>query len=275
MSDAASVQDNLKSVQELMAERPDLDNTDVFLQLRQVQDEVWAKIAARFTLQRDAGTERFESYASPDGAATGTLKGFTGPAVDWAVNAWIGNPARSFCNMHVTVWLGPNTRVPHFGFACGTFPVIFLFLDYLPRVDVRLQPEYLDRYLQPVNERFMQLQADTRLKPFISQTTFVRAAVSPVGLNFIAPPNTPGVVEQFHANAHEMVDRWLRWVDEAEPVPEAERSALAANDLTLRRNIAERDPANAVAAQIYGKDMADSLVRGLWGGDRVTRSVAG
>ena len=270
MNDAQGNQDNLKSVQELIAERPDLDNTATFLALRAIQDEVWAKIAARFALQRDASTLGFESYTSPDGAATGTLQGFTGPEVDWAIKAWIGNPARSFCNLHITMWLGPQTRVPHFGFACGTFPVIFMFLDYLPRVDIRLQPEYLDRYLQPVNERFMQLQADARMKPFISQNVFVRAAVSPIGLNFIAPPETPGVVETFRANAHEMVDRWLGWVDNADAVPEAERAALAAHDLTLRRNIADRDPANVVAEKIYGKDMADRLVRGLWGGDRVT-----
>jgi len=268
-------QDNLKSVRELIAERPDLDNTATFLQLRAIQDEVWAKIAARFALDRDASTLPFESYASPDGAATGTLQGYTGPEMDWAIKSWIGNPARSFCNLHITLWLGPQTRVPHFGLACGTFPVIFFFLDYLPRLDVRLQPEYMDRYLQPVNERFLQLQADTRLKPFISQTTFVRAAVSPVGLNFIAPPNTPGVVETFRDCAHEMVDRWLGWMNDPEVVPEAERAALAADDLALRRNIAERDPANVVAEQIYGKAMADSLVRGLWGGDRVTpRSFA-
>ena len=95
MNDAPSRQDNLKSVRELIAERPDLDNTDVFLELRAIQDEVWAKIAARFVLHRDAATLGFESYTSPDGAAHGTLKGFTGPEVDWAVNAWIGNPARS------------------------------------------------------------------------------------------------------------------------------------------------------------------------------------
>jgi hypothetical protein len=269
-SRADNRQDNLKSVRELMAERPDLDNTATFLQLRAIQDEVWAKIAARFALHRDGSTTGFESYTSPDGAATGTLQAFTGPELDWAVKAWIGNPARSFCNLHITLWLGPQTRVPHFGLACGTFPVIFTFLDYLPRVDVRLQPEYLDQYLQPVNERFLQLQADQRVKPFISQNVFVRAAVSPVGLNFIAPPNTEGVVEQFRTHAHEMVDRWLGWVDAAAAVPEAERAALAADDLALRRNIAERDPANVVAEQIYGKAMADSLVRGLWGGDRVT-----
>ena len=40
--------DNLKSVRELIAERPDLNNTDTFLELRAIQDELWAKIAARF-----------------------------------------------------------------------------------------------------------------------------------------------------------------------------------------------------------------------------------
>ena len=131
-----------------------------------------------------------------------------------------------------------------------------------------LQPEYLDKYLMPANERFLELQADKRLMPFISRSAFVREAVSSIGLNFISQPGTEGVVEIFEQNAHAMLDRWLGWVDEAEPVPEAERAALAARDLTIRRNFAERDPANNVGEALFGKEMTARLVRGLWGGDR-------
>ena len=40
-------------------------------------------------------------------------------------------------------------------------------------------------------------------------------------------------------------------------------------DSFFRRAIADRDPANIVGEQLFGKEMADKLVRGLWGGDRV------
>ena len=45
---AAPVADNLKSVQQLIAERPDIDNSAVFARLRGLQDDLWAKITRRF-----------------------------------------------------------------------------------------------------------------------------------------------------------------------------------------------------------------------------------
>ncbi len=268
MSTPSTVADNLKSVKQLIEERPDIDNSAVFARLREIQDALWAKVSGRFALEIDASTLPLQPYQSLSGEAKGSLAGFTGPEMDWAVKSWIGNPARSFCNLHITLWLGPQTRVPHLTIACGTFPVVFFYLDYNARLDVRVQPEYLDKYLMPANERFLELQADKRLMPFISRSAFVREAVSSIGLNFISQPGTEGVVEIFAQNAHEMLDRWLKWVDEAEPVPEAERAALAARDLTIRRNFAERDPANNVGEALFGKEMTARLVRGLWGGDR-------
>lgn len=67
-----------------------------------------------------------------------------------------------------------------------------------------------------------------------------------------------------------MMDRWLTWVDEAEPVPEDARAALANRDLFVRRTSAERDPGNAMAVRLFGAEMTDTLVRGLWGGNRVS-----
>ncbi|HRJ76461.1 MAG TPA: hypothetical protein PLX90_10705, partial [Anaerolineales bacterium] len=61
---------------------------------------------------------------------------------------------------------------------------------------------------------------------------------------------------------------WLKYVDEAEPVPMEERAALAERDLHVRKAIVERDPANPIGEKLFSKQMADRLVRGLWGGDR-------
>lgn len=268
MSTTTDTGDNLKSVKQLIAERPDIDNTSVFQQLRALQDDLWAKVRARFKLTTDAGTAELQPYHGINGAASGSLAGFTGPEMDWAVYSWTGNPARSFCNLHLTLWLGPQTRVPHFAFACGTFPVVFFYVDYIARTDVRVQPEYLDKYLEPVNERYLEMQADKRFTPYISRSAFVRHAVSNCGLNFIAQPGTEGAVEVVAANAHEMLDRWLAWTQEAAPVAEAERASLAEMDLALRRNFAQRDPANNVGVQLFGAELTEKLVRGLWGADR-------
>jgi len=69
--------------------------------------------------------------------------------------------------------------------------------------------------------------------------------------------------------AEEHLDRWLGWVDEAERVPAEERAALAADDEAIRRNIAERDPANVMGDRYFGAETTQRLVRALWGGDRV------
>jgi len=176
----------------------------------------------------------------------------------------------SYCNIRLTIWLGSQIRVPHLAFAFGTFPVLFFLMDYIPRVDVVVNPDYVDRYMEPANKRFLELQADKRFSPFISQSTYIRETISQAGLNFTCPPNTKGALDLIRTVSHEYLDRWLKEVNKAEPVPEAERPALAKRDLEVRRSMAERDPANVVAARIYGPELTNALVRGFWGGDRMS-----
>jgi len=75
-------------------------------------------------------------------------------------------------------------------------------------------------------------------------------------------------LDQISELAHDRVDRWLEFVDQAEPVPQERRAQLAADDLARRRNIAERDPANVMGVRFFGEELTDRLVRSLWGGDR-------
>jgi hypothetical protein len=260
--------DNLKSVPQLIAERPEVDNTTVYQQFCAIQDELWARLRARFSLVADASTTRFQAYTSPDGQANGTLTAWSGPEVDWAVFARVGNPAKGYCNLNINVWLGPQTKVPHLMFQFGTFPVAFFYMDYFPRVHFLTTPGYMDRYFEPVNPQFVELMNDARLKPFFSQSTYVRALMSPVALCFIAEPDIDGVAGLVRANATKYLDRWLEWVDDAEPVRPHDYPALALRDLELRRHAAERDPAKVVPERIYGTEMASAVTRALWGGER-------
>jgi Red chlorophyll catabolite reductase (RCC reductase) len=266
MSESESRTDNLKSVVELIAERPSVDNTDIFECLKSIQTTLWAKIESRFPdLKLHESTKQFQPYQSLDGSAKGDLKGFTSSEIEWAVCSWVGNPKMSFCNLHITVWMKEHTYLPHLVFACGTFPVFFSLLDYIPRVEPTVHPDYMKKYLEPSNERFLQMQSDKRFMPFISQSAFVRFAVSAIGMNLISPPNTEGTVETFNDLAHEHFDRWLNWSKETDEVPNEKRAEIAHRDMAIRRNTAELDPANVLVEKIYGKELVDNLVKGLWG----------
>jgi hypothetical protein len=61
-----------------------------------------------------------------------------------------------------------------------------------------------------------------------------------------------------------MCSRWLTWVKQAKPVPAPEQAKLAERDLQMRRTVAERDPGNAMAAKLFGTDLANQLIRALW-----------
>ena len=193
------------------------------------------------------------------------------PEIDWLVHSWIGNPPLGFTNMHVTAWLGPHIDVPHLGIAWGTLPDLWFYIDFNARTDLMLDTEALDKYFEPLNEEFLELRADEGLAPFTSRALYIRQALSDVAICFTTPNRThdDDRLDQVSELAHRRVDQWLRWVDEAEPVPQARREKLAADDLARRRNIAERDPANVMAVRFFGQEMTDRLVRALWGGDRL------
>lgn len=255
-----------KSLMELMDESPVIDNTAVYPRLWGIVGELRAKLEARFELRRDPSTAALAEYGAP-GVADGSLNTFTGPEIDWLVHSWIGNPKTGFCNMHLTTWLKPHTRVPHLGLAMGTIPDVFFYMDYIPRADVWTDLTYHDKYYEPVNARYIALHSDSRFTPFTSKTLYMRTGQSVTSLCFTCKPTeeTLGVIRDA---AHEMLDRWLTWVDAGEAVPETDQLALAERDLFIRRAIAERDPANAMGVRLFGAAMTEKLVRGLWGGDR-------
>ena len=259
---------NTKSLLELVDERPAVDMSPVADKLQAILKGLRKKLDARFELTPDPSTANLQPYSSLDGATSGRLAAFTGPDIDWLVDSSIGDPKRSFSNMHLTVWLGPHIRAPHFGCAFGTMPDIFAYIDYVPRADVVTDLEHHDRYFETANESYVKLHSDARFRPFVSKALYMRTAQSPVSHCYLVEPDED-VIEMLAATAHEMLDRWLAFVAEAPEVPADERAALAARDLLVRRTVAERDPANAMGERLFGSEKTAELVSALWGGHRV------
>jgi hypothetical protein len=238
-----------------------------FEQLWGLTQELRQKIDDRFELHPDPSTTELQHYASSDGTSQGSLNTFSGNEIDWLVHSWLRNPASGFCNMHLTAWLGSQIRVPHLAFAFATVPYLFFYMDYIPRTDLFTDLDYLDRYYEAMNPTYLALQADTRFTPYISKTLYIRQAQSHTSLCYTCPVSED-TLAVLRTISHEMMDRWLTWIDQAPPTPDADRPVLSQRDQIVRRAIAERDPDNQIAVRLFGSDMTEKLVRALWGGDR-------
>ena len=139
----------------------------------------------------------------------------------------------------------------------------------MPRTNLLTDTDSFDRYYGPLNAEWEQVQQENDfLDPFVSRSGFVRA--EPVADGALPTRRRPTAAPPTWSPSSptDHLDRWLRWVDEAERVPAEEQAALAADDLATRRNIADRDPANEMGDRFFGKDLTNTLVRALWGGDR-------
>lgn len=153
--------ETLKAVQDMTDEAPVTDVTETFVQWQDLLNELKAKIAARFELNPDPSTGELESFGADDGPR-GSLAGFSGPEVDWMIHSWVGDPEHGFVNLHLTVWLGPQVRVPHLGLALLCWPGGWFYLDSVPRTSLVADGDYYDRYYAPAEEECSRCARSTR-----------------------------------------------------------------------------------------------------------------
>ncbi|GAA5071083.1 oxidoreductase [Nocardia iowensis] len=263
------MKETVRHVAQMVDETPRVDVTATFDEWRELLTELKFRIAERFTLNRDPSTDELDSYGDAATGPAGSLAAYTGPEIDWLVHSWIGDPRTGFVNLHLTAWLGPQVRVPHLGTALLLWPDGWFYVDAIPRGDLVGDTSYFDSYYAANDEPWLKFKEEhPDFAWFTSRTGFIRGSLSPTAYCYSFPstrPNLDTVADLLRAR----VDQWLGWVAAAEPVPAEEQSALAARDLAMRRNIAERDPANVMGERMFGAQLTERLVRALWGGDRV------
>ncbi len=256
----------LTSIKDIVESGEVQDRQSTFDALWALTSELFARVQERFELQLDPSSKDLMPYVGKEGAS-GYLATYAGPKIDWLVHSWTGNPKASFTNMHLTIGLGPQVDAPHFGFALGTLPDFFVYMDYLPRRDLWTCPDYGDHYYGAANEVYLAMQADSHFRPFISRDFYTRVAQSPASLCYGAEV-TEQNLDTIRRTAHSHLDNWFALIDQARPVPEDQRASLSERDLLIRRSITERDPANVVVDRLFGEELGARLVRQLWGGDR-------
>ncbi len=263
----------LTPIIDMVHANPNVDRSEQFQQLWEILARMHERITTRFALTRDPCCDDLVDYAL-DSGHKGSTEVYSGPEVDWYVHSWCGHPQQSFCNMHITLSLGPQYLVPNFGFALGTVPDLFMYMDYIPRVDLLHNIDYADRYYSEVNEEFLALQQKPGFRPFVSRDLYTRIAMTQTAVGYTADPDADNIAA-VEAIAMQRLERWLTWVDNAEKTPVEMRPALAARDHQVRRNICERDPANNMAVELYGEDMAQLLVRTISADNRTLPRPSG
>lgn len=250
-----------KTIDQFLAENPDVDVSKAWERCYGILADVKNQIAGRFNgLEKHPVCEGREYYTSPNGEFEGSFNAWTGPGCEWLVNSWLGNRKASILDMNATCFLGQETDVPHLLLIFGTIPKLFFCAEYIPRRDLMVNDDYLDKYYGgEVNEDYLALRSDPELEWLVSHGTYMRAMMSPVSMSITGDLNDKNI-DKFEAYARKFVARWLGWLDAAAPVSEAERAELQRYDHKVRRLGYERDPMNKLAVNVFGADkVADML----------------
>ncbi len=274
LASRSMAKESLQHVTELL-DAGTVDNTEWFHKLWAMTAELRARVDSKFPdLVRDPSSLPHDSYASEAGGPQGHMSTWVGEPIDWMVHSNLVNPTIGFCNMHLSMWLGPTVKVPHCAFAFGTFPDLFLLGDFPARTDTIIDTEHLFTYYESVNALWLKHRANENLRPFTSRALYVRDTLSETAFCFLAD-RTEENFTTYREIANGMLDIWFAWLDAALPTPLAEQGVLAERDLKVRRYAAELDPANALAVRFFGEEKVAQLERQLWGGDRVLPRIGG
>jgi hypothetical protein len=266
-----SVSTDVRSVAERLDQGAGGDVTSLHHFIQRGMRKLAERLYAAFPVKPHPVSAPFRSFAAPNGQMIGELTASSGAPIEWSIDSFIASPAMGFCNHHLTTYLDASVRVPHLGLAIGTIPQLFFYCDLVPRSDLWVNTEEMDRYHARFNDRVLRVAADKRFAPFVSREIYIREALSPSAICIQGEPSEANVTDCL-AMAEETLSAWIDWVKKADPVPEAERASLAARDERVRRNICWRDPANVIAERVLGKEVTDALVRILSGEARGARA---
>ena len=260
-----------KTIDQFLAENPDVDVSRAWERCWAILTRIKGKIASRFDhLELEPNCRDREYYQSPNGEFEGSFQAWSGGDCEWLVNSWLGNRKASILDMNATAYLGQDTDVPHFVMVFGTIPKLFFYFDFMPRRNLMLDMDYLDRYYAPINSEYLALRGNPNFQWSVSHGPYMRTLVNPSTQSLTADLNDSNIsiLEDY---AESMLEHWLGWYDKAQPVPTADRALLRTTDHTLRRLCYERDPMNKLAEQVFGSDGVKEMLSLRMGESQMAR----
>lgn len=270
-----------KTIHEYLAESPDEDVSEAHAALWEILTELRDRTQARFPVVQQPASEGLDYWATESGDYEGSLATWTStatdaPAVEHMAHSWIGNRKASILDMNFQTWLGQDTDVPHLVVVFGTIPQLFYYCELVPRRDLMVDVDYLQKYYDDDNADYLALRGDTRFTWSVSHGTYMRAFLSPSAHSYTTD-RTPEMIDVVRDHVLRRYERWSRWLDEATAVPEAERLALQDRDHQIRRNGYVLDPMNSISRKFLGPERTEQLLAVRYGREqiRAARAAAG
>jgi len=254
-----SEQSDVKTIHEFLADSPDQDVSSQWERCWAIHSRIAERIIKRFDATLHPISDGADYYQAADGKMEGSFFGYTGNDMDWFVRAWIGNRKASLIDMNINVTLGQGTQVPNLMLIFGTIPNLLFYADYVPRVDLMGNEDYLKKYYDDANQDYLEFRSNTDFVWSASHGTAIRAMQSPVCSSYITELNDEHL-DLCEAYLEKFVDRWFRWVDEAEPLPEEQRDAQQQYDFTYREMPNRLDPMNVLVPPIFGEEEGQRML---------------
>ena len=260
-----------KTIHEYLAENPNVDVSETHAAFWEILTELKDRAQKLFPMEQQPASEGLEYWATEDESWEGSMTTFTGPQTPHVAHSWIGNRKNSILDMNFQVWLGPHIDVPHFVQVFGTIPEIFYYSELPARRDLMVDLEYLNTYYGSQNEEFLKLRGDSRFTWSVSHGVYMRALMSPIGHSYTAARSTE-IVDLLREVTFKRFDTWVKWVEDAKPVPEDERLALLKRDNQIREYGYTQDPMNTISERMLGKERTQQMLEVRYGKAQIEAS---
>ncbi len=254
-------QSDVKTIHEFLEDNPNVDVSKQWERCWNIHGKINDRILKYFgDAKLHPISEGAEYYTSPDEKMEGSFFGYTGGGIDWYVRSWLGNRKASIIDMNINVTLSQNIRVPNLMIIFGTVPNLLFYADYVSRSDVKVDEAYVQKYYEgEANQDYIDFRANTDFVWSASHGPAIRGMQSPVCSSYISDL-TDEHIDLCEAYLVRFVDRWFRWIDEADEVPADERDALQNYDFTYREYTNRSDPMNVLAERIFGAEGAKHML---------------
>ena len=162
--------------------------------------------------------------------------------------------------MNINVTLGQETQVPNLMIIFGTVPNLLFYADYVNRVDVKVNEDYVKKYYEgDANQDYLDFRANTDFVWSASHGPAIRGMQSPVCSSYITELNDEHI-DQCEAYLEKFVDRWFRWLDEADELAADKRDAQQEYDFTYREYTNRSDPMNVLADRVFGTEQSKHML---------------
>ncbi|BAT10653.1 red chlorophyll catabolite reductase 1, chloroplastic [Oryza sativa Japonica Group] len=210
------------------------------------------------------------------GNAVGSLdvrRGAPGSTIDFmlqsSLHCKVPNGAIDITSL--LIFLNASTDAPHFlmEFIQGSPTSIVVLLDLLPRKDLALHPEYIERYYEntQVDKQREKVEELPQARPYRSRSLFVRSTFSltAILMSIDCGQGGEGTLEeivrgQLATAARALLQIWLdSCADHTSEMEEGERENMIKRDQIVRSKSIEVDLTSNLP-RMFGPDVADRVI---------------